>query len=306
MKVIDIYGPAAKRNTQADIVLHVALAIEGDESEALHQSKLQRRSGQTVEGRRLIVISVVAVQYPAQPRNANRAAQAGVECVFMNQAAVVLDAKAEIQRKPGVHFVLIFHEQRFRVGPMRFGLLENLASRVGRQPEKGMVMLPPGFKSRPRVVTFLLDLQDGADAQVVGARMIVQNVRRVGWAAQKLSLVGMEVRSQRENDTVRDAMAPIESEQVIAFQVEIANTGGLEILVIGNLVVVSAQGRNPAQLILGCGIVKQREESAGTRFLIVYGPRNGCGEAQVGSIGIDAAVVRKALGVTADTELIVG
>ena len=67
---------------------------------SLRHRELERRTGQAVERRRLIVIRVVAVQRPIQARNSDRRAQPRIGGIFVDQAAVVRQPHAKIERQP--------------------------------------------------------------------------------------------------------------------------------------------------------------------------------------------------------------
>ena len=73
----------------------------------------ERGSGEAIERRLLVVIRVVAVHDPVQTRNADGRSEARVGCVFVDEAGVVGEAQAEIERQPVRCFVLIFEEQGF-------------------------------------------------------------------------------------------------------------------------------------------------------------------------------------------------
>ena len=69
---------------------------------------------------------------------------------------------------------------------------------------------------------------------------------------------------------------------------------------------ISAHRRDPAELILGGGVKQERKKSAHAARLIVNHLRNRRPESQVRAASLDTGVVRKALGVAADIDLIVG
>ena len=67
-------------------------------------------TGDTIERRRLIVIRVITVQDPIDPRNADRRADSRIGRILAHQSGVMRKPQAEIERQPGRDFVLILHE----------------------------------------------------------------------------------------------------------------------------------------------------------------------------------------------------
>ena len=153
VEIVHIERPSAKRNGQADVVLDIALALQRNEIEALRHRELERRTGQAVERRRLIVIRVVAVQHPVQSRNADRRAQTRIGGVLIHQSAVVRQPNAEIEREPRRGLVLIFQKQRVRIGPVLLLLIEDISAGICRQPEERVVVLAPDLDAGSRVVS---------------------------------------------------------------------------------------------------------------------------------------------------------
>ena len=98
----------------------------------------------------------------------------------------------------------------------------------------------------------------------------------------------------------------MEADQIILFQIEIANPCRLIVLRVGNLIMIFAQRGDPAELIVGVGIIEQRKKSAYAAALIVDDLRNRRRQAQLRAASVQARVVGKALGVAADIDLIVG
>ncbi len=100
VETIGVERPSAQRDAQSDIVLNVALPLERNEAETLRHREIERRAGQAVERRRLVVIRVVSVHRPMQARNADGRAQSGIGGVFVDQPAVVREADAQVEGEP--------------------------------------------------------------------------------------------------------------------------------------------------------------------------------------------------------------
>src|SRR5271166_1042744 len=127
VEVIYIERPSANGNAQSDIVLNIALSWQRNEPEALCQRKIERWPAEAVERRRLVVIRVVAVQRPVQARNPDSRAEPRIGRVLTQQPAIVREPDAQVEREPGGDLVLIFQEERGRVGPMLFCLIQNVS-----------------------------------------------------------------------------------------------------------------------------------------------------------------------------------
>ena len=110
VEIIHVERPSAHRNAQSDIVLDIALARQRNEAETLRHRKIERRTGEAVERRRLVVIRVVAVQRPVQARNADGRAEPRIGGVLIEQARVVREPDAEIESEPRSDLVLIFQK----------------------------------------------------------------------------------------------------------------------------------------------------------------------------------------------------
>ena len=212
VEIIHVERPSANRNAQSDIVLDIALARQRNEAEPLRHRKIERRTGQAVERRRLVVIRVVAVQRPVQTRNADGRAEPRIGGVLIEQPAIVREPDAEVEREPRSGLVLIFQKERVRVGPMRLRLIQNVSAGIGREPEKSVVVLAPNFDAGSRVVPLLLRLQNGAAAEVVRAGIVIQNEGIVLRPADVMSAVVMVIRSERERDPIGEAVRPMEAD----------------------------------------------------------------------------------------------
>ena len=100
VEIIHVERPSAKRNVQSNVVLDIALARQRNESETLRHREIERRTGETVERRRLVVIRVVAVQRPVQTRNADGRAEPRIGGILINQPFVVRESNAEVEGEP--------------------------------------------------------------------------------------------------------------------------------------------------------------------------------------------------------------
>src|ERR1035437_5311442 len=87
--VVHVKRPPAPWHGEAEVILDVAFARQGSEADTLVKGKLQQRAAQAVEGRRLVVISVVPVQRPPQMRDADAASDARVKCILTDQPTIV-------------------------------------------------------------------------------------------------------------------------------------------------------------------------------------------------------------------------
>src|SRR5919198_1372474 len=70
VEAVNVQDPSAKRHGQAELVLFVALAVQGQKGEPLLKREIEQRPGHGVEGRRLIVPRVGRPQRPAESRQA--------------------------------------------------------------------------------------------------------------------------------------------------------------------------------------------------------------------------------------------
>src|SRR5579871_3338760 len=89
MKIVDVDRPSAPGNADADVVLDVALPAHRNEAETLRDGEIERRPGQAVQGRRLVVVSKITVQRPIQARDANASAHTRIGRIFVNEARVM-------------------------------------------------------------------------------------------------------------------------------------------------------------------------------------------------------------------------
>ena len=192
-------------------MLDVALARQRNETEALRHRKIERRTGEAVERRRLVIICVVAVQRPVQARNADGRAQPRIGGVLIQQSAVVREPDAEVEREPRHNLVLIFQKECARAGPIRFRLVQHASAGIGSESEKIVVVLGPNFDTGPCVVLLFLHLDHRAAAEVVGAGIVIQNERIVLWAADEMCAVVMEIRRECECDRIGKAVPPMEA-----------------------------------------------------------------------------------------------
>src|SRR5579862_6234177 len=101
-------------------------------------------------------------------------------------------------------------------------------------------------------------------------------------------------------------MGPMKTNQIVSLVIQVANAGGLLVRSVRNLVMILAQGSDPAELVAGGAVIQQRKEPARSAFLIVKHLRYRRAQAQVGAVSVHAGVIRQPLGVPADIELIVG
>jgi len=130
-------------------------------------------------------------------------------------------------------------------------------------------VLAPTFHAGPCAVLLLLHFEHRAAAEVVGSRIVVQHEGGVIGSAGVMSAVEMVIRSQREQDPIGEAVGPMEADQFVLFEIEIANSGCLSVLRIWNLIVIFANRSDPTELILGARIVKERNKSTDAAVLIV-------------------------------------
>src|ERR1700730_12717889 len=99
------------------------------------------------------------------------------------------------------------------------------------------------------------------------------------------------VRRECKCDPVLEAMRPMEASQIILFKIQVASSRRLVVRSVGNLVVILANGSNPAELILCRGIIKERQKASHAARLIVNHLRNRRCKPQLRSAPIDTRVV---------------
>src|ERR1700675_343876 len=99
-------------------------------------------------------------------------------------------------------------------------------------------------------------------------------------------------------------MQPGKINQVIAFVFHVADAQSLLIGIVWYLVVVAAGRSNQSQLVIRSFVKRQGSERAKARTQIVQHFGTSGFEAEVGAIPGNTAVVGEALGVVADTELL--
>ena len=79
----------------------------------------------------------------------------------------------------------------------------------------------------------------------------------------------------------------------------------VRVRIVGNLVVILAQLRVEAELVLGVEVVEQRCESAVAVFSVVINLRDRRFQAKIAAISIHARIVGEPLGVTSKVDLVI-
>ena len=97
----------------------------------------------------------------------------------------------------------------------------------------------------------------------------------------------------------------METEQVVAFVIQVADAGRLRVRVVGNLVMIFAQRSDPAELILRTGL-NSNERNPPCRLPDRESPAAPVSRGRDRSGSVYARVIGEALSVAADVELIVG
>ena len=92
---VHVERPPCSGNAQPDVVLNISLALQRNEAIPLRNRKLERRAGEAVERRRLVVIRIVTVQRPVQTGNANGRAESRIGGVLIHQPRVMRQAEAQ-------------------------------------------------------------------------------------------------------------------------------------------------------------------------------------------------------------------
>src|SRR5438270_3900533 len=104
----------------------------------------------------------------------------------------------------------------------------------------------------------------------------------------------------------RVSVYPGEVPKGVLLALAVAHERRLRIRVVRHLKMILPLRTYKPQLIRRSGVENQRGERAISIRLIVQDVRGGCLQSQIGTIAVHARVVSEAVGVTTETELIVG
>src|SRR6516225_10493798 len=101
-------------------------------------------------------------------------------------------------------------------------------------------------------------------------------------------------------------MDPGKVQEPVAFLLHVANAIRFVFGAIRDLIIVSTEGCDQAELVFGRAVENQRAEAAQAVPSIVDHGRGRRLEAEIGAVSIHPGVVGEALGVTAESKLVIG
>src|SRR5712692_2568807 len=306
VEAVHVEYPAAQGNRQADFVLRVALAVERQEPEPLLEGQIEQRSGDCRERRRLIVAAVIAAEDPVEFRHANRRAHSRVCRILGERAGKVRQPYAAIECQPARQLELVFQEQSFQVPVELLLLLERGPAAVRRpEPEEAVVMLGEGVEPEARVVPAAHHGERHLPAGIVRAAMVGGDDGRVVRPAVERGAVEMIERGNRKEQTRSGSVHPRKVDKGVSLPLDVADAGGLVARRVRNLEIIRPDGGYQTQLIGGRGVEDQRSERAEAVAPIVQHVGRRSLQAEIRAVAVETGVVGEAVGVVAETDLVI-
>src|SRR6185437_12028800 len=141
VEVVYIEAPAAQGNGEPELVLLVALAAQGQKTEALGSGHIEQRPAHRQQRWRLVVAAVEGTQYPAQARQLNSRPQARVGGRFTEPAGKVRYPQSAVEGQPLGGLELVFHEGALQLPPNHGALAERSAGGRIADAEQSSVAL---------------------------------------------------------------------------------------------------------------------------------------------------------------------
>src|SRR2546425_265388 len=140
VEFVSIERPARHRNGQTELVLLVALAVEGQEAEPLLDGVLDQRARHGVERGRLVTSRIGSVQYPPELGQTECRASLRVESRFLNQRGIAADLKPAIEREPGGGLEAVLEGGGLKISTGR-GSLDDAGGPRRKDRDEGVIVL---------------------------------------------------------------------------------------------------------------------------------------------------------------------
>src|SRR5471030_957012 len=213
---------------------------------------------------------------------------------------------------PPVDFERILQEDRRQSAGRILPLSQRQTAAVGRgQAEQPAIALPVGVYAHACIVALRYGVERDLRSSILGIELVEGAQVRIVGASQVVCPVEVIERRDGENQAGRAGMRrndmdPGKVDQSVIFPVQIADSAGLVVRTIRNLVVIPPDGRNQTKLVRR-GSVKNERAKAAEPVSPVVDDGGGWGlQPLVAAIPVQADIVSQAFGVASEVKLVIG